>query len=88
MLCFIAVMLLVAATAWAADYPVAHGANEQIAHATHYPKMVSVKGTQTPECKLENIAMAPKVIHTPTAATALRECGGLLNFNEPLEFFT
>lgn len=51
MLCFIAVMLLVAATAWAADYPVAHGANEQIAHATHYPKMVSVKGTQTPECK-------------------------------------
>lgn len=60
MLCFIAVMLLVAATAWAADYPVAHGANEQIAHATHYPKMVSVKGTQTPECKLENIATAPK----------------------------
>lgn len=49
-----------AATAWAADYPVAHGANEKVAHDTHYPKTVSIKGTQTPEFKLENIASAPR----------------------------
>lgn len=52
--------LLVAVAAWAQDYPVAHGANVNIEHATHYPKTVSIKGTQTPEYKLENIAMAPR----------------------------
>ena len=49
-----------AATVWATDYPVAYGANEKIAHDTHYPKTVSIKGTQTPEFKLENIASAPR----------------------------
>ena len=54
------VCLLTAVVAWAENYPVAHGSNEYITHATHYPKSVSIKGTQSKEFKLENIASAPK----------------------------
>ena len=40
------------------DYYVAHGADVNINHATHYPKTVSIVGTQTPEQVLSNIATA------------------------------
>ena len=54
------VAVLLSVSAHAADYPVAHGANEKITHATHYPKTVSIKGTQSDEFKIDNIASAPK----------------------------
>lgn len=52
--------LLTTISVWAENYPVAHDENEHVTHATHYPKTVSIKGTQSPEFKLENIATAPK----------------------------
>ena len=54
------IVMLQTVSTWAEDYPVAHGANEYITHSTHYPKTVSIKGTQSPEFKLANIATAPK----------------------------
>ena len=42
------------------DYYVAHGADVNINHATHYPKTVSVVGTQSPEQVLKGIASATK----------------------------
>ena len=58
--CLFTAFLLTTACGRAEDYPVAHGANEHITHSTHYPKSVSIKGTQSPEFKLESIATAPK----------------------------
>ena len=42
------------------DYYVAHGANVNVSHATHYPKAVSIEGSQSPEQVLQNIASAPR----------------------------
>lgn len=58
--CLFAALLLTSAWSRAEDYPVTHGANEHITHSTHYPKSVSIMGTQSPKFKLENIATAPK----------------------------
>lgn len=44
------------------DYYVAHGADVNITHATHYPKSVSIEGTQTARQELSGIASA---IHCP-----------------------
>lgn len=54
------ILLTAAGTAWAQNYPVAHGANERITHGTHYPKTVSIQGTQSPQFKIDNIATAPR----------------------------
>lgn len=59
---FLSILLTTTVMSWAQNYPVAHGANENITHGTHYPKTVSIRGTQTPEFKIENIATA---IHCP-----------------------
>lgn len=42
------------------DYYVAHGANVNVSHGTHYPKAVSIVGSQSPEQVLQNIASAPR----------------------------
>lgn len=42
------------------DYYVAHGADVNISHATHYPKTVSIVGTQSEKQTIENIATAIK----------------------------
>lgn len=42
------------------DYYVAHGANVNINHATHYPIAVGIVGAQTPQQLLNNIASAPR----------------------------
>lgn len=42
------------------DYYVAHGADVNVSHATHYPKAVSIVGSQSPEQVLQNIASAPR----------------------------
>ena len=41
--------MLMGTGAQAQDYYVAHGANVNVSHATHYPKAVSIVGTQSPE---------------------------------------
>ncbi len=49
-----------AANAQSADYAVAHGADVNITHATHYPKTVSIYGTQSEKQTISDIATAPK----------------------------
>lgn len=44
------------------DYYVAHGADVNVSHSTHYPKTISIVGTQSEEQVLTNIASA---IHCP-----------------------
>ena len=55
-------MLAVSLTAFAQDYPVKYGADVNVTHGTHYPKTISIKGTQSDEYKIENIASAPKCV--------------------------
>lgn len=59
-LAFLATFLCVGANAQQADYYVVHGANENIAHGTHYPKTVGIVGTQSPQQQLDGIASAPR----------------------------
>ena len=49
-------VLFVTVVLHAQNYTVAHGSDEHITNDIHYPKAVGVKGTQTAEFKLENIA--------------------------------
>jgi hypothetical protein len=44
------------------DYYVAHGADVNVSHSTHYPKTISIVGTQSEEQVLTNIASS---IHCP-----------------------
>ena len=57
-------LLLLAATFGvnvnAQDYKVAHGADENITHATHYPIAVGVVGTVSAQQQVDNIASAPR----------------------------
>ena len=53
-------MLITTLTAFAQDYPVKYGADVNVTHSAHYPKTVSIKGTQSDEYKIQNIASAPK----------------------------
>ena len=41
------------------DYYVVHGADVNVTHSTHYPKIVGIVGTQSPQQQLSNIASAP-----------------------------
>ena len=41
------------------NYYVVHGADENVTHATHYPKSVGIEGTQSTKQLLEDIASAP-----------------------------
>ena len=52
--------MLMGTGAQAQDYYVAHGANVNVSHGTHYPKAVSIVGTQSPEQVLNGIASAPR----------------------------
>ena len=58
-LSLIVCVLFVTVVLHAQNYTVAHGSDEHITNDIHYPKAVGVKGTQTAEFKLENIATAP-----------------------------
>ncbi len=42
------------------DYEVSHGANVNVNHNDHYPKAVSIVGTQSKRQVLDNIATAPR----------------------------
>ena len=42
------------------DYYVVHGADENVAHATHYPIAVGITGTHSEQQVLNNIASAPR----------------------------
>ena len=53
-------MLITTMAAFAQDYPVKYGADVNVTHGTHYPKTVSIKGTQSDQYIIENIATAPK----------------------------
>ena len=53
-------MLITTMTAFAQDYPVKYGADVNVTNNIHYPKTISIKGTQSDEYKIENIASAPK----------------------------
>ena len=57
-----AMLLIVGFTARAqqSDYYVVHGTNENVSHATHYPKMVGVANVRGEEQRLEDIASAPR----------------------------
>ena len=58
---FIAALMAMATSASAqSDYYVAHGADVNINHAQHYPKTVSIVGTQSPRQELTGIASAIK----------------------------
>ena len=52
--------MLMGTGAQAQDYYVAHGANVNVSHGTHYPNAVSIVGTQSPEQVLNGIASAPR----------------------------
>ena len=56
-------LLAVLSTAWAqeqGDYYVKYGADVNVTHGTHYPKMVGVANVRGEEQKLEGIASAPR----------------------------
>ena len=54
-----AVILLSVFAASAQEYPVTYGSEVSVTHAKHYPKTISIKGTQSQEYKIEDIATAP-----------------------------
>ncbi|MBR2638132.1 MAG: DUF4091 domain-containing protein [Bacteroidaceae bacterium] len=54
------ILLSICANAQQSDYYVVHGANEKIAHGTHYPKAVGIVGKQSPTQVLNDIASAPR----------------------------
>lgn len=53
-------VLMFGLTANAQDYYVVHGANENIAHGTHYPKTVGVANVRGDQQVLNDIATAPR----------------------------
>ncbi len=55
-----ATLFSVGVNAQQSDYYVAHGADVNITHSTHYPKAVGIVGTQSEQQTLDGIASAPR----------------------------